>query len=173
MTLEEGLLEYDIGGTDVGETLPIYLPHPFSYVILKLFALRDRAGEELKGPYHAFDIYRIIAMMTEEEWEQSVEMRDRLTGSDVLAGAKEIVQELFAGPESEGVRLLLNHARTRGRNWRRIEYGNLLMIHMNYYSPGVLGGSLQRGGVGVPPRTSVLGCTIVLLSKRAKRNNEK
>jgi hypothetical protein len=112
LTVEEQLLLYDIGEGGEGGPLLVYLPHPYTYIALKLFALRDRLDDELKGPYHAFDIYRVIAMMTEEEWEQSVELRDRYKESAVLAVAREIAGELFAGPESEGVRLLRAHARS-------------------------------------------------------------
>ncbi|MBA3634359.1 MAG: hypothetical protein H0W58_16355, partial [Acidobacteria bacterium] len=63
ITIEENLLAIDISENEE-QPLKIYLPHPFSYLIMKLFALRDRLEDEEKdfGAYHAFDIYRIIAM---------------------------------------------------------------------------------------------------------------
>lgn len=113
LTIEEFLLEYDVGG-DESEELMVYLPHPFSYLILKLFASKDRIDDPLKGPYHAFDIYRVIAMMTEKEWDQATVLRDRFAGEDILAEAYDIVRSLFAGIDAEGIRLLRLYARSTG-----------------------------------------------------------
>ena len=57
LTIEEILLPIDI--SEAGEPpLEIYLPHPFSYLVMKLFALRDRLEDEEKdfGAYHGFDV---------------------------------------------------------------------------------------------------------------------
>ena len=77
LTIEENLLPINIADEDENP-LEIYLPHPFSYLVMKLFALRDRLEDEGKdfGAYHAFDIYRVIAMMTENEWNEAVKMRE-------------------------------------------------------------------------------------------------
>lgn len=61
LTVEESLVPVDIGEDDA--SLTIYLPHPFSYLLLKLHALRDRVYDEETdyGRHHAFDLYSIIA----------------------------------------------------------------------------------------------------------------
>jgi hypothetical protein len=90
VTLEENLLPIDI--SEEGESpLVIYLPHPFSYLVMKLFALRDRLEDEEQdfGAYHAFDVYRIVGMMTENEWNQAVELHGRYR--DDLARRKRAV----------------------------------------------------------------------------------
>jgi hypothetical protein len=101
VTLEENLLPIDI--SEEGESpLVIYLPHPFSYLVMKLFALRDRLEDEEQdfGAYHAFDIYRIVGMITENEWNQAVELHGRYRDAPKIREAEEISGDLFASLES-------------------------------------------------------------------------
>ena len=115
VTLEENLLPIDI--SEEGELpLEIYLPHPFSYLVMKLFALRDRLEDEEKdfGAYHAFDVYRVIGMMTEEEWNQAVEIRDRYGAAPKIREVGEIATQLFSSLESIGVLRVRQHARATG-----------------------------------------------------------
>ena len=65
VTIEEHLISLDIG--EAGQPIEVFLPHPFTYTLLKLFALRDQIDNEVKefGRHHAFDIYTTWAMMTE------------------------------------------------------------------------------------------------------------
>ena len=112
LTIEENLLPVDISENE-DSPLEIYLPHPFSYLVMKLFALRDRLEDEEKdfGAYHAFDIYRIIAMMTESEWNEAVELRKSYQKAAKIREAAEIVGELFTNLESIGVLRVRQHAR--------------------------------------------------------------
>jgi hypothetical protein len=91
----------------------VFLPHPFTYITMKLFALRDRLEDEEKdfGAYHAFDIYRVISMMTEEEWEQSCTMRDEFAEELKIQEARQIVGELFSNDDSLGVLRIKQHAK--------------------------------------------------------------
>ena len=112
VTLEENLLPIDI--SEEGESpLVIYLPHPFSYLVMKLFALRDRLEDEEQdfGAYHAFDIYRIVGMITENEWNQAVELHGRYRDAPKIREAEEISGDLFASLESVGVLRVRQHAR--------------------------------------------------------------
>ena len=112
VTLEENLQPIDI--SEGGEPpLEIYLPHPFSYLVMKLFALRDRLEDEEKdfGAYHAFDIYRIIGMMTEDEWNEAARLRNRFQDAPKIREAATIAGDLFAGLESVGVLRVRQHAR--------------------------------------------------------------
>ncbi|HEX8250848.1 MAG TPA: hypothetical protein VF599_21925 [Pyrinomonadaceae bacterium] len=115
VTLEENLQPIDISET--GATpLEIYLPHPFSYLVMKLFALRDRLEDEDKdfGAYHAFDIYRVVGMMTEKEWKEAVELRNRFRAAPKIIEAGAIAEQLFADLESVGVLRVRQHARATG-----------------------------------------------------------
>lgn len=110
VSLEEHLLPIEISEGD--KELKIYLPHPFTSLVMKLFALRDRLGDEEKdfGAYHAFDIYRIIAMMTEKEWNQAVILSNKYSEDLKIREAGEIVGQLFQERESLGILRIRQHA---------------------------------------------------------------
>lgn len=116
LTVEDHLLAFDVNADTDEPSLMVYLPHPFSYLLLKLFAFHDQIESEEKrhGAYHAFDIYRTIGMMTEAEWGEAHEMRDRYAATEPVSRARGIVRELFSGIEARGVLRLRDHARTVG-----------------------------------------------------------
>lgn len=97
-------------------TVQVRLPHPYSFLLLKLFAYRDRRHDPAKelGVYHAFDLYRIIAMMDEDDYSAAEVLRDGLAGDEVVVEARRIVRELFAGADSPGALAILEHARSVG-----------------------------------------------------------
>ena len=73
--------------------------------MMKLFAYRDRSGDADKefGRYHALDLYSVIAMMTEPEWEESLRFRDANAGTQMPLEAGKIVSQHFATPTSPGI----------------------------------------------------------------------
>ena len=72
---------------------------------MKLFALRDQVAIQHKGfgSHHALDLYSIIAMMTESEWNQAKEMANANAGSEIGREAHRIVFELFNSLTSQGL----------------------------------------------------------------------
>ena len=90
VTIEEHLISVDIG--EVSQPIEVFLPHPFSYTLLKLFALRDQVDNEAKefGRHHAFDIYTTWAMMTEEELIRAEELRTQYANADIMSEAIKI-----------------------------------------------------------------------------------
>lgn len=116
LTVEDQLLAFDINAGTGEPPLTVYLPHPFSYLLLKLFALRDQLENEEKGygAYHAFDIYRAVAMMTEAEWGEAHEIRSQYAATEPVLRARGIIRELFFGMEARGMLRLRDHARTAG-----------------------------------------------------------
>jgi hypothetical protein len=94
----------------------IHLPHPFSYAVLKLFALRDRIGDQRKdmGWYHAFDLYTIFAMITEQQWGEALMLRDNFPDPRIAREARRIVHDLFADTDSRGILALRQHAMISG-----------------------------------------------------------
>jgi hypothetical protein len=52
VTIEEHLISVNIGGAE--QSIEVFIPHPFSYTLLKLFALRDQIENEAKkfGRHH-------------------------------------------------------------------------------------------------------------------------
>lgn len=88
-------------GDDIGQ-VEVFLPHPLAFLILKLNAVRDRIDDPLKGPYHAFDVYRIVAMMTEKEWNESIQLSEQLADHQQFKNAGEIVRNLFGDRDAMG-----------------------------------------------------------------------
>lgn len=72
LMLEEGLLPVTINGVTSGG-IPhqgiIFIPHPLTFAMMKLFAFRDRLTDATKefARYHALDIYVVLATTTEKE----------------------------------------------------------------------------------------------------------
>ncbi len=132
-TIEEHLIEVDIGERD--KPLPVFLPHPFSYMLLKLFALRDQLDNEKKdfGRNHAFDLYLTWAMMTEDELNQMKEFLTAYSSTEVVAEAIEIAGQLFRDENALGTIRLREHAQTE----------NLDLVQVADFSQDV-GGMFQR-----------------------------
>lgn len=116
LTVEESLITLDIGEDD--ESLAIYLPHPFSYLLLKLYALRDRLHDEgmSYGRHHAFDLYATIAMMTEAEWEECLRLKQKHKDDLRVIEAHNIATNLFADTTATGALRLQEHAQSTGYN---------------------------------------------------------
>jgi hypothetical protein len=106
----------------------VYIPHPYSFLLLKLHAYRDRRDDPTReiGLYHAFDLYRIVAMMTEEEYATAERFRDRFAGDEIVAEAKSIVAQFFADGDSLGALAILEHARIVGATIRNEELDGFL-----------------------------------------------
>jgi hypothetical protein len=75
LTLTEAPLVIEVSGTlSNGQAFAtrVTIPHPFSYLLMKLTAYRDRRNDPDKdmGRHHALDVFRIVAMLTEPERDQ-------------------------------------------------------------------------------------------------------
>jgi len=107
-TLEDGLLKLKLSGILSSGNLcesEIFLPHPYSFLMMKLFAFRDRLTDESKefSRYHALDLYNIIATTTEVEWEAFTVFRQRLRAEPYVREAGAIVNEYFSAINKVGV----------------------------------------------------------------------
>ncbi len=117
VTLEERLTRLALSHDQ--DKAEVFLPHPFTFLVLKLFALRDHlikerkpAGEQTKqprAPEHAFDIYRIVSMFTEPEWYEAKELAEKYRNDDIIREAQRIVSSIFSTVESEGPRAAKRH----------------------------------------------------------------
>lgn len=108
LTLEDDLLPLTLAGTiSNGSTFQaeVYLPHPLTFTLMKLFAFRDRAGDQDKefGRYHALDIYAVLATTSEREWERALALCEIHREEPILAEAGRIVERCFSSLTSEGV----------------------------------------------------------------------
>lgn len=112
-SLERGLQEIDISGR--GEPLEIFIPHPFTYLVLKLFALRDRLekSNDVKQRYHALDLFSIWGMLTEVEAEElrawTLEYEDEPRMND----ARTIALDLFGDQRARGMTSLIQQAESQ------------------------------------------------------------
>lgn len=89
----------------------VYVPHPFNYLLLKLFALRDRLDDEEVdyGRHHAFDLYQIVRMLTRDEWVEVSELRSSLEDTDLVREARGLAVQLFGDQEQVGALRLREH----------------------------------------------------------------
>jgi hypothetical protein len=120
-TLEEGLLVVPVEGI-LSSGKPwkeeISLPHPYTYLMMKLFAFRDRRKDPDKelGRYHALDLYSILANTTETEWEQAQKLKARFQKEDYVVEAGQIVSDYFSKLD------LLGMIRLRESKYYRAEF---------------------------------------------------
>jgi hypothetical protein len=82
ITLDQGLLSLTIRGqtsSGIDHEALVFVPHSFTFAMMKLFAFRDRAADVNKdlGRYHALDLYSVLAMTSEAEWGEACAFRDR------------------------------------------------------------------------------------------------
>lgn len=108
LTLEEGLLYLSLDGElSSGEPwqTQVYLPHPYTFLMMKLFAFRDRLEDANKefGRYHALDLYTILATTTEEEWRFAFELRERYRDQPSVKEAGSLVSKYFSIPRNMGM----------------------------------------------------------------------
>ncbi|MBN2418824.1 MAG: hypothetical protein JXL81_05520 [Deltaproteobacteria bacterium] len=108
VTLENDLLSIQLEGhLSSGEFFraDIFLPHPYTFSMMKLFAFRDRLNDTDKeyGRYHALDIYTIIATTEEEEWWYALELRDQHMKHPYVQEAGDIVLKYFSTLNSPGM----------------------------------------------------------------------
>ncbi len=94
----------------------VYLPHPFSILLLKLFALRDQHMDPAKGlgRHHALDLYQTLRMITEEEWDRSRSLFWEFRENPSIREAVGIRLTLLGAPSAIGTLRLLEAAREEG-----------------------------------------------------------
>ncbi len=112
--VEESCTEIELTGRlSSGRThlARIFVPQPFSYLLMKLFAFRDRKDDDDKdmGRHHALDVLRIVAMMTRQEYEDTHRLFRNGGGQDPVGEARRIVQECFAEESAIGMIRVREH----------------------------------------------------------------
>lgn len=104
INIDEGSSRIPISYEDM-ESI-IHLPHPIHYGILKLFATRDH----LENPdsdaevqqYHAFDLFMILGLMTEEDWNSKSDLLATLDGTKQLDETRTIIENYFSSESNRG-----------------------------------------------------------------------
>jgi len=107
-TLEERLLPVTLAGKlGSGEAwqAEIFLPHPYTFLMMKLFAFRDRLNDVDRklGRYHALDLYTILATTMEDEWKQALELRDQRRDEPYIKEAGGLIAKYFSALGSLGM----------------------------------------------------------------------
>ena len=86
-------------------------PHPFPYLLMKLTAFDDRKDDERKGlaSHHALDAFRIVAMMTEGEFQETGQLWQMHADRAAVVRATAIIAEHF-GEVGLGIQRIRLHA---------------------------------------------------------------
>ena len=84
----------------------VYLPQPYAYLMMKLFAFRDWETKKKKPLFaskHALDLYSIVALMTEEELTAAEASSRKYRHTPTAVEAAGIVEEFFSRSLALGV----------------------------------------------------------------------
>lgn len=90
----------------------VLIPQAFTYLMMKLFAFRDRKDDQDKefARHHALDLYRIVAMLTETEDQTVRKLAARHRDNERVREGCTIVSSLFDEPTALGVLRMREHA---------------------------------------------------------------
>jgi virulence-associated protein VapD len=114
LTLTEAPLVIQITGTlSNGQAFasPVMIPDPFSYLLMKLTAYRDRRNDPDKdlGRHHALDVFRIVAMLTEPEHDQVQANLRRFASDAQVQSCINLVRSDFFSTTAPGVLAMRAH----------------------------------------------------------------
>ncbi len=90
---------------------PVYIPQAFPYLMMKLHAFddqKDRANKDL-GRHHALDLYGIVGMMTEEEYDRAKELGSAEAADERVRRGRAIVRDHFGSRTALGTLRLREH----------------------------------------------------------------
>jgi hypothetical protein len=112
--IEDGPLAVTVTGTrSTGEahTAVVYAPQAFPYLMMKLHAFDDREdnGELDKARHHALDLYTIVGIMTEEEYERAKELGVIHASDEHVLRARAIVGDRFSARTAVGTLRIQEH----------------------------------------------------------------
>ncbi len=105
------------GACSTGEpcTGTVYVPQAFPYLMMKLYAFEDRKDDVKTdlGRHHVLDLYAIVGMMTEREYERAKELSASQTTNKYFLRACAIVRQFFGGTSAAGILRLREHKQFR------------------------------------------------------------
>lgn len=90
----------------------VLIPQAFSYLLMKLCAFRDRVDDANKqlGQHHALDIYRIVGLLTKDEYSDVKALAKEYASEAVVTEAITIISEHFLPNASIGRLRIREHA---------------------------------------------------------------
>lgn len=101
---------------NVSTEITVHIPNPFTYLLMKLHAFRDRVNDPRKNlaAHHALDAYRIVAMLTQVEYELVVRLANDRHASPILVNTRTIIKDYFADDRGKGTLRLRTGAKDSG-----------------------------------------------------------
>lgn len=117
--IDEGVQTLPLSGTTpLGARFEgrVRVPHPFASLCMKLCAALDHerallARRKPRGEKHASDVYLLVAMLDEAEFDQTQALARRFADEPPMARIRAAITELFAAPEQAGLRTIALEAR--------------------------------------------------------------
>ena len=114
LSLEHALTEIRIDGilsTGERHTAAILIPNSFTFLLMKLHAFFDQVDKQDKqfGKHHASDIYRIVAMMTEQDFNLTNELIETHKNAPACQHASVIAETCFKKSDAIGILRLKAH----------------------------------------------------------------
>lgn len=114
LRIENGCMEIGLTGRlSSGDThdATVFVPQAFSYLLMKLFAFRDRKDDHDKemGRHHALDVLRIVAMMTRHEYDGTKDQFHECADREQVQQVRRIVEECFADEDAIGMIRIREH----------------------------------------------------------------
>lgn len=96
-------------GSEYGGT--VLIPRAFPFLMMKLHAFDDRKDDLAKalGTHHSLDVYTIVGMMTEGEYEDAIRLGRLLAAEGPVMRARKIVSDSFSDERSQGLIRLQEH----------------------------------------------------------------
>ncbi|MCE5186527.1 MAG: nucleotidyl transferase AbiEii/AbiGii toxin family protein [Planctomycetaceae bacterium] len=88
------------------EAINVYVPCAANFMIMKLYAFRDRSEGPRRDPAqaidHAFDVYALIMQTDRDDFREGQLFLSRHNDSDIIRQAKRIVEDSFSDAEKIG-----------------------------------------------------------------------
>lgn len=90
----------------------IRIPSPFTYLMMKITAFGDQVTEERRefGRHHALDVYRVVAMLTKQQYEQTREQFSKYAQEPAAQTVVTLAQQFLDSPDSPGNIRMREHA---------------------------------------------------------------
>ena len=109
-SLDEQLLSVPVCSED---EVTVDVPHPFTMIALKTYALRDQKNSSARefGRHHAFDIYVLLRMLTQEDWASFSGIMEKYRSHERMLELRAELVDLFSASSSVGALRIQEHAR--------------------------------------------------------------
>jgi hypothetical protein len=114
LDIESSLLPLEVegvGSDGIAGRVRVYVPQSFTFLLMKLHAFADRVEDDQAdlGRHHALDVYRVIAMLTEEDHTVVRQSIEKHTASRPIHRAREIVAMYFSSSSAMGIIRMKEH----------------------------------------------------------------